>query len=106
MDELHVEGQPQDDQKERLENFLSELMLISRRYRILLRDNDECTQLLDMNTGNLIGLGLAWFTGEDPHHILSYVPVDSILDGTWLVEGPDGPIEQRTLQNVFPRRPG
>jgi hypothetical protein len=105
VDEPHVEGAPTDDQKNRLEGFLAELMLISRRYRILLNDPGEGVELLDLSTQHVIGLGLDWFTASsDETRITGYVPTDSILDGVWPVDGPDGVTEQRHVQNVFPRR--
>lgn len=104
--ELTLEGAPTDPQKERLEDFLTELMLLSRRYGILLRDEHETTEFLDLASGNLIGLGIAHFTapGND-RHVLAYLAADSILDGTWLVDTEDGPVEQWRVMNVFPRRP-
>jgi hypothetical protein len=105
MDELDVEAAPVDSQKERLESFVTELMLITRKYRILLNDRGETVEILDMDSGTLIGLGLAVFTApDDDHRVICYVPADSILDGVWPVEGPDGPVEQRHVQNVFPLR--
>lgn len=103
--ELHLEGAPQDEQRERLEDFLSELMLLTRKYKILLSDGHETTQLIDMPTGNLIGLGLVFWTAPgDERRVISYTPADSILDGTWLVDTDDGPVEQQSVGNVFPLR--
>lgn len=100
-----LEGAPTDDQKERLESFLVELMLLSRKYQILLHDREETAELLDIRTGRLIGMGLAWFTApDDDCKVLDYVPVDSILDGTWLMDVDEGFVEQRHVQNVFPVR--
>lgn len=105
MTDFTLEGAPGDDQKERLEDFLSELMLLTRKYRILLADEHETLQILDMPTGNLIGLGLVnWTAPSDDLRVLAYEPADSILDGTWLVDTPDGPVEQGTVGNVFPMR--
>lgn len=102
---LHLEGAPTDDQKERLEDFLSELMLLSRKYKILLSDEHETTQLLDVRTMTLIGLGLVFWTAPgEPRRVVSYTPADSILDGTWLVDTEDGPLEQQQVMNVFPQR--
>lgn len=102
---MHLEGHPSDDQKERLEDFLTELMCITRKYGILLMDGEETVELLDLQSGTYLGIGLAFFTApRDAARIVGYVPSDSILDGTWLVDGVDGPIEQRLVQNVFPVR--
>lgn len=105
-DSLHLEGAPTDDQKDRLENFLSELMFSVRRWGICFLDPDEVLQFVDMSTGNTVGIGLTMFTAPgDDTRITGYLPADSILDGAWLVDGPDGPVEQRLVQNVFPLRP-
>ena len=102
---MHLEGNPGDDQKERLEDFLSELNHITRKYGILLLDESELSYLFDVWANSIIGVGLAHFAAPDnPKRIVGYVPADSILDGTWLVDGPDGPVEQHTVQNVFPLR--
>ncbi len=98
-------GVPTDGQKDRLEDFLTELMLLTRKYRILLCDLSETLEILDMPTGDVIGLGLAHFIAPDDETVVrGYVPVDSILDGAWPVEGPEGPVEQRAIQNVYPLR--
>lgn len=104
--ELSLEGRPTDEQKDRLENFLSELMLITRKYGMLLVDDHETLQLHDLRNGNhLVGVGLVGFTSaQDPNHVLMYVPADSILDGTWLIDTDKGPVEQHAVTNVFPRR--
>ena len=105
VDEIEVEGHPDDDQKNRLEDFLSELMLLVRRYRILPLDPDAELRLLDMVSGNLIGLGLVVFTAPGNDHLVTgLLPADSILDGDWLMDGPTGAVEQRHVQNVFPLR--
>lgn len=82
--ELRLEGAPDDDQRRRLEDFLTELKLISRRYGILLHDVEESTRIVDISTGHTIGVGLAYFTapGND-QRVIEYIPVDSILDGAW-----------------------
>ncbi len=105
MDELHLEGTPTDDQKERLENFLTELKHVMGRWGICLLDPELQTMFIDMPSGNLVGMGLVLFStpGPDGQRISHYLPEDSILDGDWLVDGPEGPIEQRKVQNVFPR---
>lgn len=100
-----LEGQPDDDQKDRLEHFLAELMLITRMYRILLIDGHETLEFHDLRSGHLIGVGLVGFTKPaNPNQILMYVPADSILDGAWEVDTDDGPVEQHKVTHVFPRR--
>lgn len=104
--DIELEGRPDDGQKERLEDFLSELMLITRKYGILLVDGHETLQFLDVREqSRLVGVGLVGFTStKDPDRVLMYVPADSILDGSWLVDTDSGPVEQRAVMNVFPRR--
>lgn len=80
---LVPESDPDEDQKRRLEDFLTGLALLTRKYRIAVHDRTEDLELLDTTTGHLLGLGLARFTSGD--QTVSYVPVDSILDGVWLV---------------------
>lgn len=101
-EDLDVESTPTDDQKERLENFLTELMLLSRKYRILLMDEAETVEILDVPSQHVIGVGLGWFI--DDGRVKEYVPVDSILDGAWPMEVGDAVTEQRFLQNVYPHR--
>lgn len=102
-----LEGQPDDDQKDRLEGFLTELMLITRKYRIGLIDDAETLEMRDLRNGNLIGLGLVEFTDRiDPRKVLRYLPADSILDGVWNIDTDDGPVEQHQVTNVFPLRSG
>lgn len=96
-EELTVEGVPTDDQKDRLEDFLAELRFITGKYQILLVDSDDSVQIRDVTTGHLIGLGLVRLAG-------AYLPVDSILDGAWMVDSVNGPVEQHRVMNVYPRR--
>lgn len=104
--EFELEGHPADEQKHRLEDFLSELMLISRKYGILLVDHHETLQFLDLrNRSRLIGMGLVGFTDAiAPDKVLLYLPADSILDGAWEVDTDMGSVEQHTVMNVFPWR--
>lgn len=85
-DPIEPETSPDSDQKARLEAFLAELMFITRKYRLLLNDRDESVEIIDMVNGRLLSLGLEPFTaaGNDAK-VIGYVPVDSILDGAWLV---------------------
>jgi hypothetical protein len=89
MDEdLHLEGAPDDDQTQRLEDFLSELMLIARKYQILLLDPEEDVQFIDLRTHHLIGLGLMFFTPRyRSDTVVAAMAVNSILDGAWPRDG-------------------
>ncbi len=98
-----VEGAPDDDQKERLEDFLFELMLVCKRHGVHLIDADAAVELIDSGRGTIIGLGL--FADVDAEDCLKrYLPHHSILDGVWPVDSPDGVTEQRFVQNTYPRR--
>lgn len=99
-----LEGNPDDDQKNRLEDFLTELMLLTRRYNVLLLDQEETVQILDLRRQcNLVGVGIVAFTEPgDDSKVVSYMAADSILDGAWLVDTDGGPVEQRQVSNVFP----
>lgn len=100
-----LEGAPTDDQKERLEDFLTELTLLVRKYRIVLLDVDSGVEIHDLNSEHLIGLGLScWTAPGDRRRVREYTPVDSILDGVWPVDTPTGHTEQRHVGNVFPLR--
>lgn len=100
-----LEGTPVDDQKERLEDFFTELMLLTRKYQILLSDEHETVQIIDMPSGNLVGVGITYWTAvDDDRKVIEYTPADSILDGVWLVDTVDGPQEQHQVGSVFPRR--
>ncbi len=103
--DLHLEGAPTDDQKERLEDYLTELTLLARKYRMMLLDPDHAVEIHDLDSGRVVGLGIAVFTQHtNPRKVGSYVPVDSILDGVWPVDTPYGIADQWTVQNIFPLR--
>lgn len=103
---LKLEGHPSDGQKDRLEGLLTELAIISRKYGIVLEDEHETLEFLDVFHDTLIGVGLVPFTapGDKAGLVTAYVPADSILDGTWLVDTAEGPVEQHTVMNVHPHR--
>lgn len=101
-----LEGHPSDRQKDRLEEFLAELALISTKYGIIVEDEHETLEFLDVFTGTLIGVGLVPFTapGDITGRVTAYVPADSILDGVWLADTDHEPAEQYLVTNVHPRR--
>lgn len=101
---LPLEGTPQDRQKELLEDFLTELGFLSRRYGLALVDDHETVQLIDVASQSIIGVGLVHDV-DLAGRLRGYLAADSILDGVWLVDSADGPVEQHTVMNVFPWRP-
>jgi hypothetical protein len=104
---LPLEGRPTDEQKLRLENWLTELKIICRRYRILLDTDDDWVHIVDMDARTTIGIGLTCLsaTRDGRERITAYDCTGSILDGVWLVDTIDGPAEQRTVAPVWPRHP-
>lgn len=102
MSPMRVESTPTDDQKERLEDFLTELGLITRKYRIYLRSTSESLLIVDAERDTVLGVDLVmWLNGG---HFHAYDIEDSILDGIWMIDTPDGPQEQRVAGVVWPRR--
>jgi hypothetical protein len=99
-----LEGQPSDEQKRRLEDWLTELKIISRKYRILL-DTEQVEEgcLIDLDARTIIGIGITYFVTDDHKSITGYDATGSILDGVWLIDTPDGPREQRDAGRVWPR---
>lgn len=103
--ELRLEGAPTSPQKERLEEFLSELAFISAKYQLLLEDPAEGVSVRDLDSGNVIGLGLGVLTAPgNEDQIRGYLPMNSILDGCWPVDSDCGMTEQRMLYPVHPQR--
>lgn len=105
--EFGVEGNPDSDQKNRLEDFLSELKIVCRTYGILLDTEDGDTRLVDMTTGRIIGMGLTYLVAQrgGRTRITAYDVTDSILDGTWPVDTPQGSVDQRVAGTVWPSHP-
>lgn len=102
---LPLEGKPTDEQKQRLEDWLTELKIICRRYRILLDTDDDWVHIVDMDAATTIGIGLTYLsaTRDGRERITHYDCTGSILDGVWLVDTPTGPAEQRHVASVWPR---
>lgn len=108
-DELRPEGAPTDDQMNRLEDLLTELFHLTRKYQILLHDPDDGLRFVDLPNGTTVGIGLTYHTKIHTQTgikglLVGYHATDSILDGAWPVDGPQGPVEQRTIRPPFPRR--
>jgi hypothetical protein len=99
-----LEGTPTDDQKERLEDWLQEMKLICRKYSLALTSEDEEVVVLDLASGNVVGIGIVPLTSGDPPYITAFDCAGSILDGVWQVDTPEGPRDQHLVTNVWPRR--
>lgn len=102
-----IEGSPTTDQKDRLEDWLSQIKIVCRTYGILLDTDDGETRLIDLETGKIIGMGLTYLMVQRRGHtrISAYDVTDSILDGTWPVDTPAGTADQRQAGHVWPQRP-
>lgn len=98
-----LEGSPSDDQKQRLEDWLVELKLVCRSYGLLLDTEEGETHIIDLARDRTIGIGLTYLL-DAQGRITGFDCTGSILDGVWLVDGPRGPVEQRELGTVWPRR--
>lgn len=96
--DLNLERRPTPEQKERLEDFLWQLKALSREYEVLVDGYVavEAPVLRDARSGTVLGLALSYFVGRDSGVVTGYDCVGgSILDGSWLVDTPDGEREQR-----------
>lgn len=102
-EDVAPEPNPSADQRRRLDDWCTELLIICRRYRIHMDDSSGDVRIIDTDRDTLIGLGLFAVTTEKGE-IGAYMPVDSILDGVWLVDTADGPVEQRDVTNMLPER--
>ncbi len=94
-----LEGDPQDEQKARLEAWLKELTLISRKYRILIETLDGEVCIEDLDRQSVIGLDLSLLL-DNNGNVQCYDVESSILDGVWLVDTPQGPQEQRAVRGM------
>lgn len=100
-EDLALEGNPTRAQQRRLDDFLSELMLISRKYQLVIDSyvGYEVPVVRDVESGTVVGLQLAYHVDvQHPTHVVSYdFAGGSILDGVWLVDTPQGPVALREL---------
>jgi hypothetical protein len=95
---LALEARPDYALKARLEDFLDEISLVCQKYHLLIDPYTEAgITVLDLLTERIVGVGLGYFVSErNPGKILGYDFLDgSVLDGSWLIDGPEGPVEQR-----------
>lgn len=79
-----VEGRVTAEQVTRLQDWLTELLVISRRHGIAVHSIAGELQFIDCRRKTLIGMDLmARIEGE---RLAEYIPCDSILDGVWQSE--------------------
>lgn len=109
--DVKLEDAPLDDQMERLEDLLTELKILTSRYKIALINTPDGLMFLDLATQHVIGIDLVAYTRAvgEAQLIDRYDCAHSILDGVWLVLGEDGDeagemVEQRTVRNPWPSR--
>lgn len=93
-----LEMRPSADQKQRLEDFLTELMAITRRYGMLITAEPVTGEpvILDIDSDTIVGVDFFFAVDETNHNrVLMYTCESSILDGVWLVEADDGTWQQQ-----------
>lgn len=100
-----AETAPTLDQRRRLELWLQGLTSLCVQHQILIEQVDTDIRIIDRDRGTLIGLDLIVQIDEE-RGLLAIDPIDSILDGVWLVESANGPVEQRTTAAFRNHPPG
>lgn len=94
-----MESRPSDDQRERLQDFLVEVMALSRKYGMVIatEQNGEPPVVFDTKNDTIVGIGFGYVLDEERQNVVTeYWCEDSILDGVWIVEREDGTlVEQR-----------
>lgn len=98
-----LESRPTQEQKDRLDAWLTEIKRVCAAHRLLVDTEDGETLIIDMDADTVVGFGLTYLTRRrltrdgEQEVITAYDCTGSILDGVWLVDTPDGPREQYTL---------
>lgn len=106
---MNIETNPRPEQRRRLEDFIVELSIISRRYNMLLRTESSEIVVTDMITEKVVAIDVFWMF-ENPQETGAkkyrgaYLVSDSILDGVWEVDTPDGAREARQVGEVREER--
>ncbi len=103
LDGVELETAPDDDQKERLEDFITELKIASRARGYLLVQWAGELAVLDLAKHTIVGVGFSYVL-DGNGRITGYDCTDSILDGAWHVATPDGPRTQHDLGRTWPAR--
>jgi len=87
-----------------LENWLVELYILCRSYGLLIEVENGEFRVVDLERGGgtVIGIGLDHVVEETSNGpaVRSFLVNDSILDGLWPVDTPDGIRDQREVQSV------
>lgn len=98
-----LESQPTEEQRTRLQDFLAEVMLASRRYGMVIDRHDATVAptIVDIAADTIVGLDLKYVVNADGK-IVSYDCDDSILDGVWPVERGDGSLVEQRYWNHDP----
>lgn len=105
MSEFGVEVNPTREQRKRLDDWLSELAIISRKYELLIDTSCGDTMIVDLHSCTIVGVDLGYVLNSK-EHITGYELADSILDGVWMVRTGDGMVETRTVESVLEQREG
>lgn len=105
MSEFGVEVAPTQEQRKRLDDWLSELAIISRKYELLIDTSCGDTMIMDLRTSTIVGVDLAYVLNSKGR-ITGYELTDSILDGVWMVRRGEGMVETRTVESVLEQREG
>lgn len=88
-----LESRPSAEQKQRLQDFLLEMLVLSRRYGMLVTQDPNTGNTVVVDTDNETVVGIDFFFATDAkndHRVLMYTCESSILDGVWVVESDDG----------------
>jgi hypothetical protein len=96
------ETNPNDAQKYRLMTFLLELKELCETRGLLLVPWGGDIGFYDLQAKTMVGVGLHYILDDlDPSNatVHSLESLDSILDGVWLVDGPDGKPTPQYLLN-------
>lgn len=82
---FRVEPNPTERQKQRVDQFLQELLQLTLKSGISIRiSNDLGVCLFDHDRGSVVGLGLhLWASDKDPSKLIAYTAEDSVLDEAW-----------------------
>lgn len=100
-----LESSPTQEQRLRLEDWLTELLIICRRYDIMVDTLGPQVAIIDLLAGTTIGVELQFLLGG-AGKVSSCEVVDSILDGVWLIDVDGAQVEQRSVGSIYPSREG
>lgn len=101
-----LESRPSEDQRERLQDFLIEVMALSRKYGMVIATELEGSPpvVFDVHADTIVGIDFGYVVDEDKNNkVVAYQCADSILDGVWIVEQDDGSLVQQRYWKRDPR---